>query len=81
MDKQLNGIETQWWERLSALDLSIQYRPGKLNLADAPSRRPDYKPDDLVLTVKNIEPVETSKSAFITQNITSEVASFQKPNQ
>ena len=61
--------------------MSIQYRPGKLNPIDTTSRRPDYEPNDLVLAVKNIEPAETSKFAFITQKFTSEVASIQKPNQ
>ncbi len=37
VDKALNRRETQWWERLSGLDLSIQYKLGKLDPADAPS--------------------------------------------
>ena len=43
IDKTLNRREARWWERLSGLDLSIEYRPGRLNPADAPSRRPDYE--------------------------------------
>ena len=42
--KNLNRREARWWERLSGLDLQIIYRPGKLNPADAPSRRSDYAP-------------------------------------
>ena len=41
--KDLSRREARWWERLSGLDLAIEYRPGKLNPADGPSRRPDYQ--------------------------------------
>ena len=41
--KTLRGKYARWWEILSALDLNISYRAGKLNPADAPSRRPDYE--------------------------------------
>ncbi len=81
VDKQLNRREARWWERLSGLDLSIQYRPGKLNPADAPSRRPDYEPEDLVLAMENVDPAGGSKSVLITQKYTSEVAALQKLNQ
>ena len=81
VDKQLNRREARWWERLSGLDLFIQYRPGKLNPADAPSRRPDYEQEDLVLTVENLDPAGGSKSALIAQKYTSEVAALQKLNQ
>ncbi len=43
MDKTLNRRKARWWERLSGLDLAIEYKPERLNPADAPSRRPDYK--------------------------------------
>ena len=43
IDETLNRREARWWERLSGLDLAIEYRPGRLNPADAPSRRPDYE--------------------------------------
>ena len=46
MTKQkLNGRQARWAETLAAYDFQIIYRPGKLNPADGPSRRPDY--DDL----------------------------------
>ena len=48
---------------------------------DAPSSRPDYKQEDLVLAVKNVELAKVSKSVLITQKFTSEVASLQKLNQ
>jgi hypothetical protein len=40
--KTLSRREARWWERLSSLDLQIEYRPEKKNPADGPSRRPDY---------------------------------------
>ena len=40
--KKLSRREARWWERLSSLDLVIEYRPGRHNPADGPSRRPDY---------------------------------------
>ena len=45
--KNLSRREARWWERLSGLDLAIEYREGKKNPADGPSRRPDYmNPED-----------------------------------
>ncbi|MGL5829755.1 MAG: Ty3/Gypsy family RNase HI domain-containing protein, partial [Angustibacter sp.] len=41
----LTGRRARWWERLAGLDLEIVYRQGKLNPADAPSRRPGYELD------------------------------------
>ena len=40
--KTLSRREARWWERLSSLDLQLEYRPGRNNPADGPSRRPDY---------------------------------------
>jgi hypothetical protein len=40
--KQLNGRQARWAMLLSAYDFIITHRAGKLNPADAPSRRPDY---------------------------------------
>jgi transposase InsO family protein len=45
-NKELNRKEARWWERLSGLDLHIEYRPGKQNPADGPSRRPDYESNE-----------------------------------
>ena len=41
--KALNRRHARWWEQLSSFDIRIKYRQGKLNPADGPSRRPDYK--------------------------------------
>ena len=40
--KNLSRREARWWERLSSLDLVMEYRPGRHNPADGPSRRPDF---------------------------------------
>jgi hypothetical protein len=40
--KALTGRQARWWETLSGYDPDIVYRAGKINPADAPSRRPDY---------------------------------------
>jgi transposase InsO family protein len=40
--KELNGRQARWAERLSRFDFVIEYRPGRKNPADGPSRRPDY---------------------------------------
>ncbi|EDN07175.1 hypothetical protein HCAG_03706 [Histoplasma mississippiense (nom. inval.)] len=40
--KSLTGRQARWAELLSEYDFFIRYRPGRLNPADAPSRRPDY---------------------------------------
>ena len=38
----LNGRQARWLIQLVPYDFKIFYRKGSLNLADAPSRRPDY---------------------------------------
>ena len=44
--KELSAKQIRWAEKLAAFDFTIEYRKGKLNPADAPSRRPDIvKPD------------------------------------
>ncbi len=44
--KELNARQVRWAEKLAAFDFHIEYRRGKLNPANAPSRRPDImKPD------------------------------------
>ena len=40
--KGLVGRQARWWELLLGYHLEVVYRPGKLNNADGPSRRPDY---------------------------------------
>ena len=44
--KTFSRKEARWWKRLSGLDLAIEYREGKHNPADGPSRRPDYMDKD-----------------------------------
>ncbi len=57
--KRLNGRQVRWALALSPFDFEISHRPGKTNLADAPSRRPDYVPvtgpgiEDLLPTFQN----------------------------
>ena len=43
--KALTGRQARWWETLSGYHLKITHTPGKLNPADGPSRRPDYRVD------------------------------------
>jgi hypothetical protein len=45
--KQLNGRQARWAMFLSAFDFVITHRAGKLNPADAPSRRSDYKDSEI----------------------------------
>src|SRR2546426_6009286 len=40
--KSLTRRQAHWAEQLSAFDLSIRHRKGKLNSADGPSLCPDY---------------------------------------
>ena len=44
--KTFSQREARWWERLSGLDLAIEYCEEKSNPADGPSRRPDYIDED-----------------------------------
>lgn len=41
--KELNSRQARWALKLVAYDFEIFHRAGKLNPADAPSRRPDYE--------------------------------------
>ena len=43
MKKTLSGCDTHWWKTLSAYHLEILHRLGRLNLADALLRWPDYE--------------------------------------
>jgi hypothetical protein len=40
----LSRRQARWAQDLSAYDFEIEYRAGKANPADGPSRRPDYEP-------------------------------------
>ena len=40
--KNLLRQEARWWERLSGLDLAIEYCERKKNPADKPFQYPDY---------------------------------------
>ncbi len=44
--KALTRRQAHWAEFLSGFNFRIDYRAGKRNPADAPSRRADYKPDE-----------------------------------
>lgn len=44
--KVLNQRQARWAELLAAYDFEIEYRPGRYNPADAPSRRQDYESGD-----------------------------------
>ena len=44
--KTLTGRQARWAELLAAYDFKIEYRPGRQNAADAPSRRSDYMPSE-----------------------------------
>lgn len=44
--KVLNQRQARWAELLAAYDFEIEYKPGRMNPADAPSRRRDYEPAD-----------------------------------
>lgn len=44
--KKLNAKQIRWVEKLAAFNFTTEYRKGKLNPADTPSRRPNIvKPD------------------------------------
>ena len=40
-----NRRQVRWIQQLAEYDFVIEYRPGKSNPADGPSRRPDHKPE------------------------------------
>ena len=42
--RELNRRQARWAEKLASFDFTIEYIQGKINPADGPSRRPDYKP-------------------------------------
>ena len=41
--KELNRRQARWAKKLAAFDFMIEYRAGKTNPANGPSRRPNYK--------------------------------------
>jgi hypothetical protein len=45
--KALNRRQARWAEALGAFDFRIAYRKGSENPADAPSRRPDYRSNEV----------------------------------
>ena len=42
--KELSRRQLRWAEKLAAYDFRVEYRSGKSNPADGPSRRADYSP-------------------------------------
>jgi hypothetical protein len=48
-NKELNRKEARWWEKLSDLDLHIEYKSNKQNSADDSSRRLDYESNESII--------------------------------
>ncbi len=48
-DIDLNKKKTRWWKKLNDLNLHIEYRSSKLNLADDSSRRFDYESNESII--------------------------------
>ncbi len=48
-NKKLNKKKARWWKKLSDLNLYIEYRSSKLNLADDSSRRFDYESNESII--------------------------------
>jgi hypothetical protein len=46
--KELSRRQLRWAEKLAAYDFRVEYRSGKRNPADGPSRRPDYAESDTI---------------------------------
>ena len=59
----LNGRQARWAMKLASFDFFISHRPGKTNPADAPSRRPDYKDENLA--INKLLPTLQQKLAMI----------------
>jgi transposase InsO family protein len=57
--KELSGRQSRWALYLAAFDFYIKHRAGKLNPADAPSRRPDYA--EAEVAVNNMLPTLQKK--------------------
>ena len=60
--KALSRREARWWERLSDLNLKIEYKSNKTNSADALSRRSDYESDE-----QNISNSSSSKAEWLSK--------------
>jgi hypothetical protein len=52
-NKKLNKKETRWWKKFNDLNLHIEYKSNKLNLADDSFRRFNYELNELII-VKTI---------------------------
>ena len=55
--RALTSRQARWAERLAEFDFVIEYRTGKTNPADGPSRRPDYSDSE---TIRSSEEQESS---------------------
>jgi hypothetical protein len=64
INKALNRREVRWWKRLVELDLRIEYRSEKNNLADDSSRKRDYE-DAIAKEDKNNENLNLKKWVLI----------------
>jgi hypothetical protein len=48
-NKKLNRKKTRWWEKFNDLNLHIEYRSNKLNLANDSFRRFDYESNESII--------------------------------
>ena len=63
---RLNGRQARWLIALTPYDFTIHHRPGDLNPADGPSRRPDYMRETAVNPdLNHFLPTLTSKFAKV----------------
>ena len=63
---RLNGRQARWLIALTPYDFTIHHRPGDLNPADGPSRRPDYMRETAVNPdLNHLLPTLTSKFAKV----------------
>ena len=66
--KTLNYRQVRAYERLTEYDFVIIHRPGKINPADGPSRRPDYMTEAQVPTQKGNMAYAEPMRALLSQN-------------
>ena len=67
--KLLLGRQARYAKELSQYNFDIVYRARKLNPADGPSRRPDYKPEDKQSSANAMLPITNKVETSYTLNI------------